>query len=232
MRLAVFDIDGTLTQTTRVDARCFLRALAMEACITAVSTEWADYTHITDSGIVLQIFQEQLGRAPSDGELERLQRNFVNLLTDAFREEPTACVEVPGAADALRRLRRERGWAVAIATGGWRAAALLKLETARIAVDDVPAAFADDAVSREAIVATALARSRARYGDRWFDNIVYVGDGAWDVRTAARLNLGFVGIGAEGRAANLQSCGATHVIGDFTDYERLRHILEVASGRP
>jgi phosphoglycolate phosphatase-like HAD superfamily hydrolase len=231
MRLVIFDIDGTLTQTTRVDERCFLRALAMEA-ITAVSTEWADYVHITDSGIAQQIFQERLGRAPSDGELERLQHNFVNLLADAFREEPAACVEVPGAADALRRLRRERGWAIAIATGGWRTAALLKLETARIEVDDVPAAFADDAVSREAIVSTALARAQARYGAVAFDKIVYVGDGAWDVRTAARLNLGFVGVGTERRAAELRSCGATHVIGDFTDYERLRHILEVTSGRP
>jgi len=132
---------------------------------------------------------------------------------------------VAGAAHALQRLQREPDWAVAIGTGSWRASAMLKAE---IDIAGVPAAFADDAVARQAIVQTALARSRAVHGAEHFDRVVCVGDAVWDIRTATAIGAAFVGVRADGRDAVLRNKGATHVVRDFTDFGTFLQALEEA----
>jgi len=199
MQLVIFDLDGTLTQTTSVDAECYVRALADEAGIERINTRWSDYVHVTDSGITEQIFLEHRGRAPTPDELARLQR-----------------------------LQREPDWAVAIATGSWRASAMLKLRLAGIDIAGVPAAFADDSVARQAIVQTVLARSRAVHGAEHFDRVVCVGDAVWDIRTATAIGAAFVGVRADGRDAVLRNKGATHVVRDFTDFGTFLEALEQA----
>src|SRR5688572_8685467 len=127
MKLAIFDIDGTLTNTNSVDDGCFVRALSEAHAITGINTDWATYSHTTDSGITLQIFREKFGRAPEDLELEKFKSFFVNMLTEEYHSNSSSFTEIPGASGALTRLKREYDWAVAIATGCWRESALLKL---------------------------------------------------------------------------------------------------------
>ncbi|MGH7457378.1 MAG: HAD family hydrolase, partial [bacterium] len=127
MKLAIFDIDGTLTQTNHVDSICFVQALADEFGIDAIDTNWANYPHTTDSGIMRHIFLERFARLPSTQERARFRRRFVNLLEAARAKAPESFHEVPGATAALQRLRANADWVVAIATGGWRVSALFKL---------------------------------------------------------------------------------------------------------
>jgi phosphoglycolate phosphatase-like HAD superfamily hydrolase len=55
-----------------------------------------------------------------------------------------------------------------------------------------------------------------------------VGDGVWDVRTAARLGLAFIGVANGARADALREAGAKHVIPNFDDAERFFACLEEA----
>ena len=80
MKLAIFDIDGTLTNTNGVDDECFVKALAEAHAITEIDTDWATYPHTTDSGITLHIFQEKFGRHPEETELGKFKGCFVNML--------------------------------------------------------------------------------------------------------------------------------------------------------
>jgi phosphoglycolate phosphatase-like HAD superfamily hydrolase len=226
-QLAIFDIDGTLMRTTQVDADCFLRAVADEVGALPISTNLQDYTHITDSGITQQIFRDHFGRAPHDQELLRLQQRCVDLLAQSLASRTAASLQVPGAADLFAQLP-DAGWAVAIATGGWRACALLKLEKAGIAIDGVPAAFGEDSIARTEIVATALSRSQTAYARTRFERVVSIGDGVWDVDAARALNLAFVGVRPDGREATLRARGASHVLPDFTDLDRLLRSLHDA----
>ncbi len=50
MHLVMFDIDGTLTETMKVDEECYVRSLAEVCGFTDVETDWSSYTHATDSG--------------------------------------------------------------------------------------------------------------------------------------------------------------------------------------
>lgn len=228
MNLGIFDIDGTLTETDRGDEVCFVQALADAHAITGVSTDWAAYPHTTDSAITRHIFQEKFTRAPEEAELLKFQIRFVQLLNEQRAEDPALFAEIEGAPVMLRRLNQEPEWRVAIASGGWRASAELKLKVAGIEVDDYPGAFADDGFSREEILQSALSKARARYRQDHFARVVSVGDGVWDVRTARNLKFPFLGIGSGDREEKLRRAGATHVLKDFADYSRLIRCLAEA----
>jgi beta-phosphoglucomutase-like phosphatase (HAD superfamily) len=120
MNLAIFDIDGTLTNTNVIDAQCYVRAVHAEFAIDATGLNWADYTFVTDIGITNQMFQERFGRQPSDDEITRLQRRLVDFLEEAFATTPDAFEEIAGANAALTWLRRHPDWEVAIATDAGR----------------------------------------------------------------------------------------------------------------
>lgn len=228
MKLAIFDIDGTLTNTNSVDDRCFINALSEAHAITEINTDWSTYPHTTDSGITLQIFQEKFGRDPQDPELEIFKSCFVNMLTEQYHANSSSFTEITGASVALSKLKRESDWAVAIATGSWRESALLKLRAAKIDIKGIPAAFAEDGLSREEILQSAVSQALEHYRLSSFAKTVSIGDGLWDVRTARRLNYAFLGVGFGESAAMLDRAGAKHVIEDFVDYGRLVSFLNEA----
>jgi len=228
MKLAIFDIDGTLTNTNSVDDECFVKALAEAHAITEIDTDWATYPHTTDSGITLHIFKKKFGRNPEETELDNFKRCFVNMLSEQYQSNAPSFAEIPGASFALKRLKRESDWAVAIATGCWRESALLKLRAAQIDIDGIPAAYAEDGLSREEILRAAVSRSLEQYQLNSFAKIISIGDGLWDVRTARRLNFTFLGVGCGESAAMLHQAGATHVIEDFADYAQLMRFLNAA----
>jgi beta-phosphoglucomutase-like phosphatase (HAD superfamily) len=226
MQLAVFDLDGTLTRTTRTDAACYVRAMREGFGILNIDSDWTTYTHSTDSGITAEVFQTHFRRPPTPDEIARFEQQFVGLLAETFRAEPDSCRETAGAAAALQRLRSHAQWRIALATGSWRACALLKLQTAGLNLDGVPAAFADDSFAREEIIALARSRALAWYRQSDFSRVVYIGDAPWDVRAARRLGIAFLGIGGGRKAERLLRDGASEVLQDFSDFEGLLRGLD------
>jgi phosphoglycolate phosphatase-like HAD superfamily hydrolase len=226
MHLIIFDIDGTLTQTNRVDDRCFVQAFADELGLTEINPDWSRYPTVCDSGITQHLFQEYFQRNPRFDETLRLQRRFVALLEEAYQQEPGSFAAVPGAGPMLQALKQDPQYRIAIATGGWQLSALLKLEKAQIDIAGLPAAFADHGITREVIIATAMAMARGTYRQPQFSCVTYVGDGVWDVRTARQLGLNFIGIAQGEKATALRAVGATAIIQDFTDLVRFREVLE------
>jgi phosphoglycolate phosphatase-like HAD superfamily hydrolase len=227
-KLAIFDLDGTLVQSYGPDGECFVAAFHDVFGIADVDTDWARYDHATDPGITAQIIHERQGREPSAGELDRLQSAFRVRLAEAASRDG-AYAPLPGAAGLLAALRARADWAMALATGGWREAALFKIGRSGLGLGDLPAAFAEDGPSRQSIVGAAIARARVHAGVDDFARIVCIGDGVWDLRTAASLGLPCVGVGTGGRAERLAAAGASHVVPDFTDLEAILNALEDAT---
>ncbi len=228
MNLAIFDIDGTLTETDHIDEICFVQALTDAHGITEISTDWAGYPHTTDSAITFHIFETKLNRAPEEAELLKFKTHFVRLLENYQNTDSSLFAEIHGAALTLRRLNEEPEWRVAIASGSWRVAATLKLKAAGIPVDDYPAAFADDGLSRQEILRAAISKAQVVYKQEHFTRIVSIGDGVWDVRTARDLAFPFLGIGSGEREKKLREAGASHVIKDFDDYSLVLRYLDEA----
>ena len=214
MRLAVFDIDGTLTNTNDVDSRCFATAFAEKLGIPNLDTDWSNYPHRTDSGIAAEICGRHLGRPATPEETFAVQQRFMELLTEAAARESGEFEVVPGAKTFLASLPA-RDWAAALATGGWRVSAALKLESAGVGLG-LPLVTSNEAVSRQEIVALAIASAERFYKVDDFERIVSVGDGVWDLEVAMELGLPFVGVAAECDAQQLLAAGASHVLSDFS----------------
>jgi phosphoglycolate phosphatase-like HAD superfamily hydrolase len=219
MNLAIFDIDGTLTATNDVDSECFVQAVADVLGVFDLDTDWSTYEHSTDPGVAIQAITRRLGKPPSAGDLSGLQDQFIRLLRDRLQVSPERYEEVPGAGSALYKLRNERGWAIAIASGAWRASGRLKLQSAGISPEGFPSVFADDAISREGIIELAISRALARYKHARFGRVVSIGDAVWDLRAARNLRLPFVGVANGPDCDRLWDEGASHVISDFIDFD-------------
>src|SRR6185503_17422422 len=178
MQLAIFDIDGTLTQSCEIDDHCFAQAFADEFDIVSGPEQWHACPHITDSGLTHHILTDHLGRAPFDTEANQVQRRFLQLLTEAVAAAPHLLPPISGAEKVFEHLRQESDWAVAIATGCWQASAHFKLRHAQINFDGIPTACADAWLAREAILSDAIQQAQSHY-QTIFDRVVYIGDGLW-----------------------------------------------------
>lgn len=224
-RLAIFDIDGTLTDTNGVDDDCYRAAVADALEIDPGAYDWEQAAHITDAGI-FQWVADKLGRpAPSRAETNRAIATLGEQLTAVCERAPHRFAEIAGARVALRAIQAD-GWCVAIATGCWGVSARLKLRAAGIEVPESIIACADDAIARADIVHLAQQRAERHYG-RMFDRVVSLGDGPWDVRAATELTMPFIGIGD--RVSELRRLGASSVLPDYRDLDALRRALVEAT---
>jgi len=216
-RLAIFDIDGTLTDTNGVDDEAYRAAVASAIAVAPDIIDWSGALHITDAEIFRHLCTRHGVGEPSVELISRARTQFVERLTSTLDDEPHRFTEIHGAGAMLQRLESE-GWSFALATGGWGPSARLKLRAARLDVDDALLACADDGVSRADIVRLARQRAESFYGRR-FDRVVSIGDGVWDATTAAALALPFIGIARGEKADRLRSAGASVVLSDYRDLE-------------
>jgi phosphoglycolate phosphatase-like HAD superfamily hydrolase len=214
MKLVIFDVDGTLTDTNEVDGACFRLAFQQEFGLRKISCDWESYNYTTDQGIATEVLTSFLNRNPLDSELSRARTRFIQNLRDAYCLNPQDFQEVRGAGSILRLLREETDWKVAIATGCWAESARFKLQRAGLQTD-TPFASCEDSTSRDGIVSRVIEKAKFYYECKDFTTVVFVGDGVWDVTTAKNLGIGFVGISANEKRQRLRKAGAKFICTDY-----------------
>ncbi|HUN25608.1 MAG TPA: HAD family hydrolase [Steroidobacteraceae bacterium] len=229
MSLVLFDIDGTLTHSQSIDSELYLRSLAAVFGFTEIRSDWSAYRHTTDSGILAEIFEERMQRAPTPQEAAGFRAHFVGAIAATAAREPFR--EIAGAARILHRLAAEESLGIGLATGGFGESARCKMMSAGLEYDRFPAASADDALARIEIMRLAAERVRARMGPRsgcGSERFVYIGDAIWDARACRELGVPFIGI-AQGSAADaLVRAGARAVFADFRDADAFCAALTAA----
>ena len=83
MHLVMFDIDGTLTETMKVDEQCFVRSFRDVFGFVEIDTDWSHYPRTTDSGIFRDVFISRVGRSPMPQEVSQFRQHFIHLLAAA-----------------------------------------------------------------------------------------------------------------------------------------------------
>lgn len=229
MNLAIFDIDGTLVRSDAHEDRLYWQALETVLGVERETFDWTSFRHVTDNAIAHDVFRRQNGTAPSADALAATEWHFAEIWREALADMPAHEVEVPGAGTWVRELMAHEGWRVAIATGGWRRSATAKLTAAGIDATVLPMACANDALSREEIVTIARRRAEDTHGVDGFERVVYVGDGVWDVRACASLEMPLVGMAVTAEVrARLTALGVSHVLDDYRDVAAVLVALETA----
>lgn len=209
----IFDIDGTLTDTTVVDDRCFIRAFRNVFGIDISDENWADFNNVTDRGITEEVIVRRWNRSPTLPELEKMEREFVRLLKDEYTRDKSQFKSIDGAEEFVRILSKKSDIEVGIATGGWEKSAKMKLHAIGIEPGNFALSTSSQFKSREDILASVMMQIR-KVAKRPVEQVVYFGDGAWDLQTCKVLGIDFVGIDARG-TGYLQKMGAKHIFKNF-----------------
>jgi FMN phosphatase YigB (HAD superfamily) len=181
LKAVVLDIDGTLIESMSIDSDLYFSSISKVLGPVKFRPNLNDYDHVTDSGIIAQLLNAT----------DLIRERFVASLAEHIETVGPFPV-VHGATQFVDRLRDSKEHVIAIATGGWRISAILKLESSGFDVSGIPIASCDDSHSRAEIMRIAL----AKLGDE-FDSVTYFGDAEWDRRACETLGWKFVPVGPD-----------------------------------
>ena len=210
--LVIFDIDGTLTDSVAVHQFALTEAL-IQFGFTGFNTDWGSYLNHTDSYVFKTIFEAQSGRLVTSIDNKKFETMlFEGLLKET---EKQSIQEIKGAAAIVRELYYNSRYAICFATGSFMRPALMKMTQAGIFYRNDLVVAADDFITRDEIVLTAIDRAKEHFSADSFKRIISVGDGLWDYKTAINNKLEFIGIGK----AKFKGSGANHIVDDFTNNE-------------
>lgn len=200
MNLVVFDVDGTLVNSRFIDSDCYTRTVKEILQIESITEDRREFNYSTDSGILLEIYQNNFFREPLPEEVEIFKSKFFfhlsyQLESELKQNSANNAIAISGASFIFDYVRQHKNWYVAIATGGWKQSAEMKLSAAQIPFSDISIATADEGIHRVDIISNAVQKVKFLYGIKQFSSCIYVGDRAWDYAAASHLGFGFIGIG-------------------------------------
>lgn len=222
MNLILFDIDGTLTQTTHIDSTCFVQAVKDILKTDDFNKDWASYRYSTDSGLLKEIYESILQREPTLHELHHTQARFITYLNQAWSTNPSVIAPVPGADKLFQQISSLTDWHIGIATGGWKKTALFKLDSAHIPHTNIPKSYANDHIERTEIIKTTIKQAQILNHIEQYQHIIYVGDRFWDERAAMQLGINFIGIGDQIKQESTQFC-----IDDYNSESLLNYLQTI-----
>lgn len=199
----LFDVDGTLVDTTYLHTVCWWQALHQNGRDVPMARIHRGIGMGSD-----QLLARLLGEG-HDPEVGRRISTAHADLYGVFRERLTP---LPGARDLLQRCA-DQGLTVVLASSA-KSDDLRVLRAALDADEFITAATssmdADESKPAPGILQAALESSALKPAD-----VVYVGDSVWDVEAAGRLGISCVGLECGGTgAAELTAAGAIAIYAD------------------
>ncbi len=215
--LVIFDVDGTLIFSNKVDSQCFAQTYETIYDRPFPTIDWTKYPHVTDHTIFRTVIRQHFERDATEAEMEEFQHHFVGLLKHRRAVNPEEFQEVPNAKLTIDSLMQDERFVVGIATGGWQRPAHVKLEHVKIPSQKLCFSGADGKETREEIIEQAIGLAKSEHSA--ISRIVYVGDAVWDVHTTRRMKMNFIGIRRNGDAEVLEREGSALVLKDYSDYE-------------
>lgn len=182
VRLALFDIDGTLIQTGGAGMRAFDQALALEFGIENAARH-IDFSGRTDRGILRELF-EYHGIADTEENHARFLRPYVHWLDHLLHQSRGETL--PGVLPLLRdMLGMNDRPVIGLLTGNIRLGAQIKLRHHNLWNFFETGAFGCEHHDRNEIAQIALTRGRRVLGPELHgDEILVIGDTTRDIDCA------------------------------------------------
>ncbi len=187
MNTVIFDVDGTLVESYEFDSIFYCQAVTKVLGNVTVHSDWSQYSHVTDVGILRQILYEN-SIIDNQSIYENVRAEFLKLTLSHVGKN--TCRAVPGASEAIIQLMTNSNVQIGMATGGWKCTALAKLHSAGIDIRDIAFSSSDDGYDRIEIMKICF--SKMKYKSK---NVTYVGDGIWDLAASKSIGWNFIGIG-------------------------------------
>lgn len=173
--LLVFDIDGTLIRT-RAGRVAFNRAFERVFGLRDAAGK-VEMAGRTDPAIYSDVCGRH-GLNPDTFAAWKLE--FLAALAEALISHPAETM--PGVEALLEACSNEPGFVLALGTGNVEEGARLKLAARRLNGYFSIGGFGADGATRNAVIATAIARAEARHGQS-FGRVIIIGDTPHDVES-------------------------------------------------
>ena len=187
MIATIFDIDGTLVESTGFDGDCYFSAIRDVLGEAYIHDNRGTYKNVTDTGILRQIIKEN--KIQEKEQIKVVRRKFGELIRLYF-QNGGECRPIKGAIRLIDKLRAAERYEVGFATGGWEHTAKMKLHHAGFNLRNTVLTSSDDGDERVAI----MKKCQLVLGN-CFHRIVYIGDAEWDMQATHKLGWHFIGIG-------------------------------------
>ncbi len=196
VRLALFDVDGTLIHTGGAGVKAFARAFATEfGALDGI--EKMKFAGRTDVSLVREFFNLH-AIAPTSDHFTRFFESYVFWLDQLLRESHTSLC--PGVWQFIRGLQAlPEPPVLGLLTGNIRLGAEIKLRHFNLWEFFQTGAFADDHEERDQIAAIARQRgSRLLNQELRGDEILVVGDTYYDVRCGRAIDARVLAVATGG----------------------------------
>jgi phosphoglycolate phosphatase len=216
VRLALFDIDGTLIRTYGAGVMAFARAFAVEFGFPD-GTEKMSFAGRTDTGLAREFFRRQ-GIEPQRADFQRFFDCYVFLL-DHYLEASNGGV-IPGVREFLHQIEHlPQPPVIGLLTGNIRLGAEIKLRRFGIWQPFRTGAFADDHEERDQIARIAWQRGRQALGDDLRgEEILVIGDTPHDIRCGKAIGARTLAVATGGAKLDaLKQHSADWVARDLND---------------
>jgi len=201
--MIIFDIDGTLLGGEPTDWACFEEAFEEATGFPFAADFFSTIEEVTAQAVVHQALPER-PLAERRAIEARVRDGFCRKLEAAVQADDNAFPPLGEAAHLLADIQA-RKIPLALATGDWRESVLIKLRAARLPVGSIPLVTSSEHYRRCDMIADAAARHSSPIAE-----VIYVGDGVWDLRATRMLGCSFIGCGAKQDALRRQ--GSRHIL--------------------
>src|SRR4051794_7296473 len=215
-RAVLFDIDGTLIDTggasDRARKRAFRELQGGDVDVPAVTGKG-----VPDPEVGRVVFEQALGRKPSEAEAEALMRRRLDHLTEEVERSPGYVVK-DGVIELLERLVGD-GVTLGLTTGNVEEAAQIKLARADLNRFFSFGGYGSDSADRTELTKRALERGELVCGETLDRaNCLSCGDTPRDVEAGHGAGIRVVGVATgEYTVEELRDAGADAVISSFRE---------------
>lgn len=210
-KLIIFDIDGTLIDSVSGYHEVIINAM-MDLGIEVIDTDFNALKHHTDSYALKYNYENFFTNELPTVVLNDFEKRIVFHL-----KKQAKTIAIKGVDKVLAQLKQSE-YAFAFATGSLPESAILKMNSAGLEMDEKVLSTSKTSFTREGFVSEAVEKAKAYYEVTNFEQIISVGDGIWDLKTAQNLNLDFIGIGTKNKVA-MEANGMQHWFEDFSSFD-------------
>ncbi|MEM1123606.1 MAG: HAD hydrolase-like protein [Bacteroidota bacterium] len=218
MILIIFDVDGTLVYSDKRDSQCFADTYQAVYGLPFPTIDWRKYPHVSDTTIFKTVIKEHFDRVATEEEEESFRQKFVANITKNRVQTPEVFHAVPFAQQTIDKLLADDRFVVGVATGGWKAPAIVKMNFVGIPSEKLIITGADGKETRVEIINETIEKAKHQHGN--FEQIIYVGDAIWDYTTTKEMGIPLIGIRRKGDLDFFQKLGVERVLKDYTNHEQ------------
>jgi phosphoglycolate phosphatase len=232
LRILLWDIDGTLIRSARVDSYKNYTAPVLEGVFgTAGRLAEMSVSGMTDLQIVLEALRDEgFTHEQIRERVDDLRASYIREMERAIERGDQSFYLLPGAREILEAAARSVRYRSALLTGNIEPAAHLKMRLVGLSeFFQLPGAFGDDSHDRRDLPALALARINRHLGlSLRPSQFIVIGDTPNDIACARHFGTRAVAV-ATGRlykADDLLACEPDALLPDLSDTEMVMNVFD------